>query len=282
MKNYLFSKKKYFSLPPTVISKDTTESPTISRCPSCSRTLEEVISELKVCEECGYHLPLDAYRRIESIVDPGSFEEFGGEISSHNLLNFPGYDAKLKQARERTGLSEAIVTGMACIGGHQVVLGVMDSRFMMASMGVVVGYKVVLAVRKAMAEKCPLLLFTASGGARMQEGMLALMQMARTSAAIGELDRAGLLYVAVLTHPTTGGVIASFASLADIIVAEPGALIGFTGPRVVEQTLKQKLPEGFQRSEFLLEHGMVDAVVNRQELREYLTRIISMHTVSAL
>lgn len=194
-----------------------------------------------------------------------------------NPLNFPGYPEKLAEARETTGLREAVVTGEGTILGCRVVIGVMDSRFIMASMGAAVGEKITRAVERACVRRLPLVLFVASGGARMQEGMVALMQMAKTAAAIKHLGAAGLLYISVLTDPTTGGVSASFAMLGDIILAEPGALIGFTGPRVIEQTIKQKLPEGFQRAEFLQQHGMIDLVVPRARMREILGRIVMLH-----
>ena len=212
------------------------------------------------------------------VADDGSFEEWDRKMEVSNPLNFPGYEKKLAAAREKTGLDEAIVTGRAAIGGYPAVLGVCDARFLMSSVGHNVGEKITRAVERATEEKLPVILFACSGGARMQEGMVSLMQMAKTSAALKRHHDAGQLFVSVLTDPTTGGVTASFAMLGDIILAEPGALIGFAGPRVIEQTIGQKLPEGFQRSEFLLEHGFIDKIVKREEMKETLARILRLHS----
>jgi acetyl-CoA carboxylase carboxyl transferase subunit beta len=211
------------------------------------------------------------------LTDEGSFLEFNAGLSSQNILNFPDYENKLGRAQQQTGSNEAIVTGYASIDGFRLVLGIMESRFMMASMGAVVGEKVCQAAERAMIEKCPLLIVAASGGARMQEGMVSLMQMARTSAVMERFQRSGLLFISILTNPTTGGVLASFATLADIIIAEPGALIGFAGPRVIKQTIKHQLPDNFQKAEFLLEHGMLDMVVERSRLKDTLTSIFRIH-----
>lgn len=248
-------------------------------CPSCKAPLaeQELIQNYRVCPRCQHHLSLGAWERISLLADEETFREFNGELSSYNRLQFPDYDEKLERARRESGLSEAIVTGTAYIEGHQVVLGVMDSRFMMSSMGAVVGEKVCLAAERAMELKWPLIMVVSSGGARMQEGMVSLMQMAKTSAAIERLHQAGVLYISILTNPTTGGVLASFASLADIIMAEPRALIGFTGPRVIEQTIKHRLPDNFQKAEFLLQHGMLDLVVDRARLKETLAQVLRMH-----
>jgi len=232
---------------------------------------------LMVCPECGYHFPLGAWERISLITDEDSFVEFDAGVSSTDPLKFPGYDAKLIQSQELSGLNEAVVTGRASIKGVETVLGVMDSRFMMGSMGSVVGEKIARAFEAARKCRLPVVMFTASGGARMQEGMLSLLQMAKTSAAVKRFSNEGLLYISVLTHPTTRGVTASFATLADIIIAEPGATVGFAGARVIEQTIRQKLPSGFQKSEFLLEHGMVDLVVPRSELKDILHRLLKLH-----
>ncbi len=249
------------------------------KCPSCSRRVLE--SELKenhkVCPECRHHFPMTAWERIELIADSGSFQEFDSGLRSINILEFPGYDDKLAGAITRTGLNEALITGQCTIGGYPVILGTMDSRFMMASMGSVVGEKVCRAVEKAVDMKIPLILCAASGGARMQEGMLSLMQMAKTSAALGKFHQQGLLYIALLTNPTTGGVSASFASLADIILAEPGALIGFAGPRVIKQTISEILPADFQKAEFLLKHGMVDKIVDRLVLKDTVECLLRLH-----
>ena len=212
-------------------------------------------------------------------IDEDSFQEFGQEIFSTDPLEFPDYKEKLATARARTGLDEAIIIGEAAINGYQVVIGVMDFNFMGGSMGSVVGEKVTLAIERSIETRKPLILITTAGGARMQEGMIALMQMAKTSAAVKRLDDAGILYISIMTDPTSGGVTASFASLADIIIAEKGALIAFAGPRVIQQTINTSLPEGFQRAEFLLEHGMVDMVLSRHEIKDTLTRILKIHQV---
>ncbi|RYD01885.1 hypothetical protein N752_27560 [Desulforamulus aquiferis] len=210
-------------------------------------------------------------------LDEGSFKEIDTELNTANPLDFPNYLEKVTAVQETTGQNEAIVTGEGTIEGYKVVVGVMDSHFIMGSMGSVVGEKITRAVEYALVKKLPLIIFATSGGARMQEGILSLMQMAKTSAALAKYDQAGLLFISVLTDPTTGGVTASFASLGDIIIAEPGALIGFTGPRVIEQTIRQKLPEGFQRAEFMRQHGMVDMIVSRPVMKETLANVISLH-----
>lgn len=277
----MFKNRKYYVVNPTAGKNPELEKRGEGKeaCPSCLIRLNpEVLAEnCRVCPECGYHYPLSAPERIEMLVDEGSFTEFDRELTSHNILGFPDYDLKLKEAKEKSGLNEAVVTGKASIGGYKVMLGVMDSRFAMGSMGSVVGEKICRLAERAIEEKSPLILCTASGGARIQEGMFSLMQMARTSAAIERLNRAGLLYISLMTHPTTGGVAASFAALADIIIAEPQALIGFTGPRVIKQTIRQELPADFQQAEFLLEHGMIDMVVKRNELRDMLIKLLKLH-----
>ena len=220
---------------------------------------------------------MDAWRRIETIVDPDSFEVWEEAILDGNPMGYPGYEEKLQSVREKTGLDEAVVIGKAEIEGRKVVLGVCDGRFLMASMGEAVGEKIAGAVERATKEKLPVILFACSGGARMQEGIFSLMQMAKTAAALKRHSDAGHLYISVLTDPTTGGVTASFAMLGDLILAEPNALIGFAGPRVIEQTIGQKLPKGFQRAEFLLEHGFIDQIVEREKLRETLGKILKLH-----
>jgi acetyl-CoA carboxylase carboxyl transferase subunit beta len=250
------------------------------RCEGCKRTLYmgDLERSLMVCPSCGRHHDLTAPERLVMLVDEGSFEETGSDLRSLDPLGFDSGKAYVDQvalAEERTGLPEALVTGVATIGGHAVVIGIMDFRFIGASMGSVVGEKVARAFELALAERRPLVLCTASGGARMQEGMLSLMQMAKTSAAAARLAKAGVPYVAVLTNPTMGGVTASFATLGDVTIAEPGALIGFAGPRVVEQTIRKSLPKGFQTSETLLEHGMVDMVVDRRSLKDTLATVLA-------
>ena len=250
------------------------------QCPKCGgESAAQRWNELQmVCPLCGYHRPVGAYTRLWQILDPGSFRELDGELESKNVLDFPGYDEKLEAQRAKTGLADAAVTATGKVGGVPVVAAVLDSRFFMGSMGTAVGEKITRAVEYAAKKELPLIIFSASGGARMQEGIFSLMQMAKTSAAIQRFQAKGGLYISYLTHPTTGGVTASFASLGDITLAEPGALIGFAGPRVIEQTIGQKLPQGFQRAEYLLDHGFVDQVVPRSEMKATLTRILKLHT----
>jgi len=250
-----------------------------SKCASCKRIVYEgqLVENLRVCPHCGHHFDLTAYERVGLFADSGTFEEFDAGIASADPLSFVAakpYTVSLASARERSGLVEGIVFGRASVGGHPAVLGAMDFRFIGASMGSAVGEKVARAFELARDEGRAVVLSTASGGARMQEGMLSLMQMAKTAAAVRRYSEAGLPYISVLTNPTMGGVTASFAVLADVILAEPGALVGFAGPRVIEQTIKQHLPKGFQSSEFLLEHGMVDAVVPRGQLPARVTLLL--------
>ena len=258
----------------------------LKKCNKCGAAIltDEVINGKYICPKCHGYFRIPAYKRIELVTDAGSFEEWDARIDEgerpENPLDFRGYTEKVKALRVKTGLDEAVVTGKATICGYPVVIGVCDGRFMMASMGHAVGEKITRAVERATEERLPVVLFTCSGGARMQEGIISLMQMAKTSAALKRHSDAGFLYIPVLTDPTTGGVTASFAMLGDIILAEPGALIGFAGPRVIEQTIGQKLPEGFQRAEFLLEHGFVDQIVTRDEMKEVLGQILKMHTVT--
>ena len=251
----------------------------LRKCNYCGSAIltDEVKSGYYICPKCGEYFRLPAFRRIRMIADPDSFEEWDTGLAETNPLHFKGYDEKLSQMKKKTGLDEAVVTGRITIGGKPAVIGVCDGRFMMASMGQVVGEKITRAVERATDEKLPVILFTCSGGARMQEGIVSLMQMAKTSAALKKHSDAGLLYITVLTDPTTGGVTASFAMLGDIILAEPGALVGFAGPRVIEQTIGQKLPKGFQRAEFLLEHGFVDSIVERDRMRDVLDDLLEKH-----
>ena len=251
----------------------------MKKCNACKSAVfvEEVKQNNYICPHCQNYFRMHAYRRIQMIADPDSFEEWDKGLQTRNPLQFKGYEEKLDKLKEKTGLDEAVITGKLNINGTPTVVAVCDGRFMMASMGEVVGEKITRAVEKATEEKLPIIIFACSGGARMQEGIVSLMQMAKTSAALKRHSDEGLLYISVLTDPTTGGVTASFAMLGDIILAEPGALIGFAGPRVIEQTIGQKLPEGFQRSEFLLEHGFIDAIVERKEMRSTLSKILNMH-----
>ncbi len=249
------------------------------RCNKCGQPIyvDDVKNNFYICPKCHGYFRAHAYRRIEMTVDEGTFEEWNKEMPFENPLNFPGYEKKVNAAKEKTKLNEAVVTGKGKIMGHDAVVAVCDARFLMSSMGHIVGEKITRAVERATVEKFPVIIFACSGGARMQEGIVSLMQMAKTSAALKRHHEAGQLYISVLTDPTTGGVTASFAMLGDIILAEPGALIGFAGPRVIEQTIGQKLPEGFQRAEFLLEHGFVDKIVEREHMKETLASILAMH-----
>ena len=251
----------------------------LRKCNKCKAAIltEDVKQNFYICPKCGGYFRVSAYRRAEWIADTDSFEEWDKDLVGGNPLHYKGYEDKIRGLQEKTGLSEAVVTGKVKIDGQDAVLGICDGRFMMASMGEAVGEKITRAVERATAEKLPVILFACSGGARMQEGIVSLMQMAKTSAALKRHSDAGLLYISVLTDPTTGGVTASFAMLGDIILAEPKALIGFAGPRVIEQTIGEKLPEGFQSAEFLLEHGFVDAIVERPNMRETLSRILKLH-----
>ncbi len=247
-------------------------------CKKCEVSIpnEQFAEHLYICPYCGEHYRMNAPRRIRNLLDEGSFREMNAFMISDDPLNFPEYQGKVDEHSEK-GIQEAVVTGVGKLSGTPVAIGVMDTRFFMGSMGVAVGEKITQLVEYATRKKMPLILVCSSGGARMQEGILSLMQMAKTSAAIQKHSKAGHLYLSVLTNPTTGGVTASFASLGDIILAEPKALIGFAGPRVIEQTIKQTLPEGFQTAEYLLEHGFVDAIVERKEMRDTLAMLLNLH-----
>lgn len=249
------------------------------KCPRCLNVFmtEELEKNLKVCPNCNYHSRLTAKERLGLFADPDGFIEFDKDMKSKNPINFPDYDKKQKDLREATGLNDAVITGECKVRGRRCVIGIMDSRFMMASMGSVVGEKITRAFEYATENRLPIILFTASGGARMQEGIVSLMQMAKTSGAAARHSQAGLLYITVLTDPTTGGVTASFASLGDIIIAEPKVLIGFAGRRVIEDTIKQRLPGDFQSAEFLLEHGFVDMIVERKSLRRTVSHLLRLH-----
>ncbi|MCE4966014.1 acetyl-CoA carboxylase, carboxyltransferase subunit beta [Staphylococcus chromogenes] len=251
----------------------------MTKCPNCKKIMytKELTENLNVCFNCDHHIPLSAYSRIEAISDEDTFNEFDKGMTSANPLNFPGYEEKLEKDQTKTGLNEAVVTGTATLNGIRFGVGVMDSRFRMGSMGSVVGEKICRIVDYCTEHRLPFVLFTASGGARMQEGIISLMQMAKTSVSLEKHSDAGLLFVSYMTHPTTGGVSASFASVGDINLAEPKALIGFAGRRVIEQTINEKLPEDFQTAEFLLEHGQLDKVVHRSQMRETLAQIFELH-----
>ena len=251
----------------------------LRKCNKCGGAIiaEDVKKDHYICPKCGGYFRVHARRRIEMVTDEGSFEEWDSDLQGGNPLEYKGYEEKLEKLQEKTGLSEAVITGKAKIDGRETAIGVCDGRFLMASMGEAVGEKIARAVERATEERLPVILFACSGGARMQEGIVSLMQMAKTSAALKHHSDAGLLYISILTDPTTGGVTASFAMLGDVILAEPKALIGFAGPRVIEHTIGQKLPEGFQRAEFLLEHGFLDAIVERPQMKAVLSKILALH-----
>ncbi|MDU2588022.1 acetyl-CoA carboxylase, carboxyltransferase subunit beta [Streptococcus sp.] len=281
----LFSKKdKYIRINP---NRSTVNQPQIkpevpdelfSQCPGCKYTIyQKDLGSERICPHCGYTFRISAQERLALTIDMGTFLEMFKGIETQDPLNFPGYRKKLTLMREKTGLDEAVVTGTALIKGEKVALGIMDSNFIMASMGTVVGEKITRLFEYATAEKLPVVLFTASGGARMQEGIMSLMQMAKISAAVKRHSNAGLFYLTILTDPTTGGVTASFAMEGDIILAEPQSLVGFAGRRVIENTVREDLPEDFQKAEFLLEHGFVDAIIKRRELPDMIARLVRLH-----
>ncbi|MDD4237308.1 MAG: acetyl-CoA carboxylase, carboxyltransferase subunit beta [Desulfotomaculaceae bacterium] len=273
-----FRKQKYIAVQPEPVNRDIPEGIWV-KCSRCNEIIfnKELDKNYKVCQKCGFHFRTSAYERIAMTLDEGTFEEMDTELLPVNPFKSAEYEEKLKAARKKSGLSESVVTGEGTLRGFPVVMVVMDSNYMMASMGTVAGEKIARAIEAAVEGHKPLIIFSASGGARMQEGILSLMQMAKTVAALDKLEKAGQLYISVMTDPTTGGVSASFASLGDIIIAEPGALIGFAGQRVIEQTIRQKLPEGFQRAEFYKSHGFVDMIVARTELNSTLANILELH-----
>ena len=281
----LFSKKdKYIRINP---NRSTVNQPQnkpevpdelFSQCPGCKYTIyQKDLGSERICPHCGYTFRISAQERLALTIDMGTFLEMFKGIETQDPLNFPGYRKKLTLMREKTGLDEAVVTGTALIKGEKVALGIMDSNFIMASMGTVVGEKITRLFEYATAEKLPVVLFTASGGARMQEGIMSLMQMAKISAAVKRHSNAGLFYLTILTDPTTGGVTASFAMEGDIILAEPQSLVGFAGRRVIENTVREDLPEDFQKAEFLLEYGFVDAIIKRRELPDTIARLVRLH-----
>ena len=281
----LFSKKdKYIRINPNRSSralpqpKPEVPDELFSKCPGCKHTIyQKDLGAERVCPSCGYTFRISAFERLSLTVDQGSFEELFTGIETTDPLRFPNYREKLAETRAKTGLDEAVLTGTASIKGQKTALGIMDSNFIMASMGTVVGEKITRLFEYATEHKLPVVLFTTSGGARMQEGIMSLMQMAKTSAAVQRHSKAGLFYLTVLTDPTTGGVTASFAMEGDIILAEAQALVGFAGRRVIESTVREKLPDDFQKAEFLLEHGFVDAIVKRGELRDRIATLLSFH-----
>ena len=277
----MFKKTNYISLKEPSKKEHIPEVPEgiLKKCNACKSAIftEDVKNGYYICPKCHNYFRVHAKHRLEMVADAGSFEEWDRGLCTRNPLQYKGYEEKIRLMQEKTGLEEAVVTGRAKIGGKEVALGVCDSRFIMASMGEVVGEKITRMVERATEEKLPVILFACSGGARMQEGITSLMQMTKTAAALKKHSDAGQLYISVLTNPTTGGVTASFAMLGDVILAEPNALIGFAGPRVIEQTIGQKLPKGFQRSEFLLEHGFIDVIVEREHLKKVLFQLIDLH-----
>mgnify|MGYP005838407275 CR=1 FL=1 len=278
LKELFVKKKKYASIPSEQAKQDVPEG-IMTKCPQCKKIMytKELNKNFRVCVNCDHHHQMSSYERIGSLIDEGTFKEYDQEMVSENPLHFPDYLEKLEKDRKKTNLNEAIVTGEGEIDGFKTVIAVMDSRFRMGSMGSVVGEKITRAIEKAMELGVPFIIFTASGGARMQEGVLSLMQMAKTSSALKLLSNQGGLIISVMTHPTTGGVSASFASLGDYNFAEPGALIGFAGRRIIEQTIREELPDDFQTAEFLLKHGQLDAVIHRRDLRETLVNVLDIH-----
>lgn len=271
-------KKKYATIPTEKAKNDVPEG-IMMKCPECRKNVftKDLMKNLKVCPSCDHHMKMTAFERVEIFLDEESFVSMDDHLETINPLNFPGYTEKVKSDAKKTGLNEAVLTGVAQLKGQQVVIAIMDSHFRMGSMGSVVGEKITRAIEKATELRVPFIIFTASGGARMQEGVLSLMQMAKTSVALRRHSDHGLLYISILTHPTTGGVSASFASVGDINIAEPKALIGFAGRRVIEQTVREKLPEDFQTAEFLMDHGQLDAVIHRKDMREKVALLVQMH-----
>ena len=250
-----------------------------AKCDKCKEIIyKDVLREnLSICPNCGHYFRMHINKRLELIIDDGTYKKFDLNIETTNPLQLEDYPKKLKSLREKTGIQEAVACGTGKIKGEEVVICIMDSGFLMGSMGVVVGEKITYSIEQAIERKLPLIIFCTSGGARMQEGIISLMQMAKTTSALTKLDEAGLLYISVLTDPTYGGVTASFASLGDIVLAEPGAMIGFAGQRVISQTIGETLPDGFQTAEFLLEHGFIDKIVERRELKDTIYKLIQFH-----
>ncbi|HWL25316.1 MAG TPA: acetyl-CoA carboxylase, carboxyltransferase subunit beta [Ureibacillus sp.] len=251
----------------------------MTKCPECKKIYltKELENNLKVCPNCDHHYKLTAWERVNYFLDKGTFESLDDHIKTSNPLNFPAYVEKVEVDVAKTGLNEAVLTGVGLLKGERVVVAIMDSHFRMGSMGSVVGEKITRAIEKATELQIPFIIFTASGGARMQEGVISLMQMAKTSVALKRHSDQGLLFISIMTHPTTGGVSASFASLGDINIAEPKALIGFAGRRVIEQTVREKLPDDFQTAEFLLAHGQLDAIFHRKDMKEKIATIVKLH-----
>lgn len=282
LKDIFGRKRNNVAVPNEKAKKDVPEG-LMQKCPNCNEIFyrKELKNNLYVCPACDFHHRLNAWVRISNLFDENTFQEWDKDLTSNNPLAFPDYEEKLKQDQIKTKLKEAVVTGKGLINGCETAFCVMDSRFRMGSMGSVVGEKIARAIERAKEESLPFVIFTASGGARMQEGVLSLMQMTKTSIAIKRFSDSGGLFISVMTHPTTGGVSASFASLGDYNFAEPKALIGFAGRRIIEQTIREKLPKDFQTAEFLLKHGQLDKVVHRHEMKQLLTSLLEMHAKEA-
>ncbi|NGL83860.1 acetyl-CoA carboxylase, carboxyltransferase subunit beta [Streptococcus equi] len=282
----LFSKKdKYIRITPnnslkSSVSRNVPEVPDelFAKCPACKHMIyQKDLGPAKICPTCSYNFRISAQERLALTVDEASFQELFTDIETKDPLRFPDYQAKLQKARQATGLHEAVLTGTALVKGQRLALAIMDSHFIMASMGTVVGEKITRLFELAISERLPVVIFTASGGARMQEGIMSLMQMAKISAAVKRHSNAGLFYLTILTDPTTGGVTASFAMEGDMIIAEPQSLVGFAGRRVIETTVRENLPDDFQKAEFLKEHGFVDAIVKRTDLRDKIAHLVAFH-----
>jgi acetyl-CoA carboxylase carboxyl transferase subunit beta len=277
----LFHKKPKYTIVKVAKRRQDIPSDLWTRCEECKELIynKKLDENMRVCPKCNFHFTLDANERVKATLDEGSFKEMDPDMESLDPISFEGpktYKEKLKKNQELTGLKDAAITGEGAINGRKVVFGVTDSRFIMGSMGSVVGEKLTRAIERSTETKYPLIIISGSGGgARMHEGLYSLMQMAKTSAALSRQNKAGCLFLSILTNPTMAGIMASFASLGDLIIAEPKALIGFTGPRVIEQTIRQKLPHGFQKSEFLLEHGLIDMIVHRKNMKETLSKILT-------
>ncbi|GAB4074997.1 acetyl-CoA carboxylase, carboxyltransferase subunit beta [Barrientosiimonas marina] len=278
LKDFFGKKRKYATVPNEQSKLDIPEG-LMKKCDNCHKIYyrKEMNKNLNVCPNCDYHHPLSAWDRIHSLVDEGTFTEWDSGLTSANPLEFPGYEGKIAKDREKTGLNESVVCGKASIGNQSTALAAMDSGFRMGSVGSAAGEKIARAIEQANEESLPFIIFTASGGARMQEGVLSLMQMAKTSVAVKRFSEAGQLMISVMTHPTTGGVSASFASIGDYNFAEPGALIGFAGRRVIEQTINEELPDDFQTAEFLYNHGQLDSIIHRHDMTSTLETLLLMH-----
>ena len=278
LKDLFNKKKKYATVPSDKIKQDVPEG-IMTKCPGCKSIIytKELEKSHKVCVKCGYHHQMSAPERLKNTLDQGSFREMDAEMISENPLSFPDYVERLEKDQKKSSLNEAVVTGEGTIDGYRTAIAVMDARFRMGSMGSVVGEKITRAIEHAHKEKIPFIIFTASGGARMQEGVLSLMQMAKSSVALKRFSDGGGLFISIMTHPTTGGVSASFASVGDFNFAEPKALIGFAGRRIIEQTIREDLPEDFQTAEFLLHHGQLDRVIHRADMKKTLSQVLMIH-----